>query len=112
LRKPIPQSEPGSYLLEFPAPRTASFATVRVVRRVIDRAALAGRHAPEFDAVGNDRRAMEELARRTGGAVIEPGQTNPLDFHWTPRLIPMASPLAAGGALLVALGLIWWRVSS
>ena len=36
-------------------------------RRVLDRFAVAGRYAPEFDAVGNDHERMRELAARSTG---------------------------------------------
>ena len=41
-----------------------------------------GRYAPEFDALGNDppdHPALRELARRTGGQVIDARQTHPLE---------------------------------
>ena len=57
----------------------------------MDRIAVAGRYAPEFDAIGNDRSAMNQLARRTGGAVIDPAQTSPSSF---------IGPLGASRSLL------------
>ena len=77
----------------------------------MERVAVAGRFPPEFDAVGNDRRAMRELAERTGGAVVEPSQTGPLRLPPGTRDVPLTSPLAVAAATLIALGLIWWRAS-
>jgi hypothetical protein len=76
---------------------------------VLERVAVAGRYAPEYDAIGNDRAALRALADRTGGRVIEPGMRGPIDFRWPPRDVDLTPWLAAAGALMVALGLIWWR---
>jgi hypothetical protein len=107
----ILQSGPGRYELSVPAPRSPGIATVRSGGQVIARVAVAGRYAPEFEAIGNDHAAMQELAGRSGGEVIPPNRTNPLDIHWPSRPVPIASFLACTGALLTAIGLIWWRVS-
>jgi len=107
---PVPQTGPGRYELSTPAPRIASIATLRARDAAVDQIAVAGRYAPEFDAVGNDRSAMNEFARRTSGAVIEPRRTQPIDFHWPAQRIPLAPVLGAIGALFVALGLGYWRL--
>lgn len=109
---PVPQTAPGRYELTLPAARSPGLATVRALGRVIGRIAVAGRYAPEFEAVGNDHAAMDELARRSGGQVVAPEQTTPLDIHWPPHPTPLTSPLAMAAGLLIALGLIWWRMSS
>ena len=106
---PIPQSAPGQYSLRIPAPRSTQFASVVVNSRSVDRFAVAGRYAPEFESIGNDRRAMDKLARRTGGAVILPTQTTPIDITWPTRRAPVTSPLAFAGAAVIGLALIWMR---
>jgi hypothetical protein len=107
---PIPQTGPGRYELEVPAPRSPGVASVRAEGQVIGRVALAGRYAPEFDAVGNDHAAMQELARRTGGQLIPASRAAPLDIRWPRQSFPLSSLLAAAGAALIAFGLGWWRL--
>ncbi|HEY2585407.1 MAG TPA: vWA domain-containing protein [Tepidisphaeraceae bacterium] len=108
-RHPIPQTGPGRYELTMQAPRSPAIATVRAGDQVLDRIALAGRYAPEFDEVGNDLAAMRELARRSGGVVVPPGQAKPLDIHWPVREVSIASLLAVAGAACVVAGLLWWQ---
>lgn len=106
----IPQSGPGKYELSVPSPRMPAFASARAGGRLLDQIAVAGHYAPEFDAIGNDHDAMHELARRTGGEVIDLRRTKPIDFHWPRRDVPLVSWLAAAGAVFVALGLVRWRM--
>ncbi|MDB5172180.1 MAG: hypothetical protein JWN51_953 [Phycisphaerales bacterium] len=106
----VPQTEPGRYELSLPAPRSPTFAAVRVAGHVVDRIAVAGRYAPEFDAVGNDPEAMEKLARRTGGQVVPSRQTWPIDFKWPRRPVPLTPVLAMIGAALIAWGLVTWKL--
>jgi Ca-activated chloride channel homolog len=108
--RPIPQTAPGRYELSLPAPRSPVIATLRGEGRVLDRIAVAGRYAPEFDAIGVDREALRALAERTGGRVIVADEAKPIEFHWPPRGVPLSPWLASAGALLVALGLVWWRI--
>jgi hypothetical protein len=108
---PIGQTGPGLYSLAVPAPRQSALATVRLGGQVLDRVAVAGRYAPEFDNIGNNREMMNTLARSSGGLVIEPSQTRPIDFQWPTAYAPIASELAALGAFCIAMGLVWWRVA-
>lgn len=108
---PLPQTGPGRYELSVPAPRSASVATVRASGQVVSRTAVAGRYPPEFDALGNDHRAMEELARLSGGQVVPPDVTRPLDIRWPRRPLPLSSWLAAAGAMFIGLALVWWRIN-
>jgi hypothetical protein len=110
IKHEIQQIAPGRYEVDLPAPRFSTFAAVRVDGHLIDRIALAGRYAPEFDTIGNDHDAMEKLARRSGGQVVPPRQTWPIDFRWPSRAMPLGSVLAVIGASLVALGLGWWKL--
>ena len=105
----VPQIGPGRYELDLPAPRSATFAALRAAGHVLERIAVAGRYAPEFDALGNDHAAMEELAQRTGGAVILPPDNHPISFNWPRRDVPLTPWLAALGALLSACGFAAWR---
>jgi hypothetical protein len=105
----IPQTAPAEYELTVEAPRNPVFAAVRVNGNVVARSALAGRYAPEFDAIGNDRRAMQTLAKQTGGAVIKPDQHLPIVFHFPVREVPLTSWLALAGAVLIGLALARWN---
>ena len=106
---PITQAGPGRYAAELPAPRQPAIATVAVDGRTIDRFAVPGRYAAEFDAIGIDRPALAELARQTGGAIVEPADHQPLRFPGPPRRTELGPPLSAAGAAAVAVGLVWWR---
>lgn len=108
-RLAVPQTGPGRYELTTDAPRSAGVATVRVGDQVLERFAVAGRYAPEFDAIGNDLSAMRELARRFGGAVVPPDQARPLDIRWPVRDVPLMSAIAVIGAAFIAMGLLWWQ---
>jgi hypothetical protein len=106
----IPQTGPGHYELKMPAPRTPTFAALRIDGHLIERIAVAGRYAPEFDAVGNDHDAMHQLALQTDGQLIHPRQIWPIDFRWPVKLMDMTSLFAGMGALLMAVGLGWWKM--
>jgi hypothetical protein len=107
---PIPQTGPGAYSLSLPAPRSPTIAAIRASGQIAERIAVAGRYAPEFDAIGTDRELMSTLADRTGGSVIDPQSTQPIPFHWPSREISLTPWLASCGGLLIAFGLVWWRV--
>ena len=107
--KPIPQIGPGEYRLKLPAARQTAIASVRAGNVLIDRIAIAGRYAPEFDHIGNDRLAMNELARRSHGGVVPPPRTTPLDIRFPPRPMPLSSLLALVACFFLAAGLVWWR---
>ena len=109
--QPIPQTGPGRYELAIDAPAVSSIATLRHDGRVIDRSAVAGRYPPEFDAIGVDRAALAELARRTGGRVIEPSDTSRIDLPAPRQGSSLVAYLAAVGALLLAAGLVRWRTA-
>jgi len=102
----VAQTAPGRYELSLPAPRQPAIVTLRDERRVIDRIAVAGRYAQEFDALGNDHDAMRLLADRTGGTVIWPGDHRPIDFHWPRRQASLTSWLSAAGAACIAAALL------
>ncbi len=106
---PVPQTGPGAYAATVDAPRRPTIAVVRADGRVVERFAVPGRYAPEFDAVGNDRAALATLAGRTGGGVVEPAASGPIRFPGPPRRTPLAPPLATAAAACVAGGLVRWR---
>lgn len=105
----VPQTGPGKYQLSVESPHSPATATLRANGRVLDRIAVAGRYPPEFDAIGNDMAAMSELARRSGGAVIPPAQSKPIEIHWPTRNVSLVPELSILAALCVGLGLITWR---
>lgn len=107
---PFSQIAPGRYEIAIPAPRSPSLAVIRAQDQLIDRFAIAGRYPPEFDSIGNNRQAMNDLAASSGGAVIEPSQTTPIDFNWPPRQVSLVSLCSIAAAALIALGLIVWKL--
>jgi hypothetical protein len=109
-RVAIPQVAPGRYELAIDSPRRPAVAAVWHEGRVVDRTAVAGRYAREFDAIGNDRTNLARLAAMTGGQVIESGRTRPIEFNWPRQRIALASWLSAAGFLLMGAGLLWWRL--
>jgi len=108
---PLTQTGPGRYEASVPAPRSPRLARVTVEGHTIEQFALAGRYAPEFDAVGNDHAAMEELARRSGGRVIDPGDNEPVKIDWPAERVPLGSAFGIVGAGLLLTALWWWRRS-
>ncbi|HUB24859.1 MAG TPA: vWA domain-containing protein, partial [Tepidisphaeraceae bacterium] len=110
-RYPIPQTEPGRYEISLPSPATPSVATVWLGNRLIDRTALAGWYDRQFAAVGEDRAALEKLARETGGHVIPPDQKTPIQFGRTSVMHDMTSWSAAAAALFMGIGLIAWKLT-
>lgn len=106
----MPQVAPGRYTARLDNTSASAVITLFVEDQPIDRFAVAGRYAPEFEAIGNDRAAMERIARDTGGAVIEPARTRPIDFHWPVRTVRLSVYAALAGAALVSAGLIRWRL--
>src|SRR5205085_8454056 len=106
----IPQTAPGRYELTIPAPRARSFATVRHDARVIDRLAVPGRYAAEFDAIGNDYDALRTLARRTGGRLIDRAWNRAIEIPFPRREILLTPFLALASAVSLAVALLRWRV--
>jgi hypothetical protein len=98
---PLVQTAPGRYEVSVLAPRSSRLATIRAEGHAIARFAVAGRYAPEFDAIGNDVAAMNELARRSAGRVIDPTDTRQLDIQWPPDQISLAAPTAFTGVALM-----------
>jgi hypothetical protein len=108
---PIPQTAPGRYEITTDA-RPGIVRVRRGGQQTLDTFALPQRYAPEYDAVGNDRAALDDLARRTGGRVIEPGDTRRLDLPFPRRTVSLTSWLAISGAAMLCAGLVRWRVGS
>lgn len=106
---PIAQIAPGAYSATFAAPRRPALAVIRHDGNVISRYALPGRYAPEFDAIGNDTDTLRRLAGQTGGRLIAPNESSPIDFHFPTRRISLRDWLAAAGAVMIGLGLLHWR---
>ncbi len=106
---PLRQVGPGSYEAVAPASGRPRIATVWCEGRAVDRFAVAGRYAAEFEDVGNDYGTLRELAARTGGEVIPPTWEKKIEFRAAGEEISMRSYLAMLGAVLIALGIARWR---
>jgi hypothetical protein len=78
---------------------------------VLERFAVAGRYAAEFDATGNDLANLRDVAARSGGAVIAPGVISPIALPKTSREMSLAPWFAAVGAGLCAGALVRWKRS-
>ncbi len=103
---PMKQTGPGRYEAATAAPRSPVVAVVTVDGEVAARIPVAGRYAAEFDAVGNDLDALNNLAKASGGRLILPNDTKPIDlpptgeFDLSPWLA-MCGAAAAGWALFL-----------
>jgi len=76
----------------------------------VDRFIVPARYAPEFNDIGLNHPALRALATRTGGQVIGPAQTSPIDFSWPRRATPLAPWLAILSAVCAcSAGVIWRR---
>jgi len=107
----LEQTAPGRYETSVDSSRESRIATLRIAGETIDRFAVAGRYAPEFDAVGNDHAAMEKLAQDSGGEIIWPSDSSRIDFHW-PRIETPAGPwICLIGLILISAGVVHWRVN-
>lgn len=107
---PIPQVAPGRYEATFDTSERGSLAAVYLDDALLDHVALPGRYAAEFARIGNDRATMRALADTTGGRVIEHGDARPIELPGPSRDVPLTPYLAAGGATLVGMGLMRWRI--
>jgi hypothetical protein len=105
----IPQTGPGTYELSLPPQPEAAIATVLHDNAIIDRMALPGWYCQEFSRLGNDIPALEELARRSGGSMILPSQTTPIQFNWPRRDYRLTPWLAMAAAMSLGVGLVAWR---
>jgi hypothetical protein len=103
---PIAQSAPGQYTIVLPAPRTPQLVTVRHGDQIFRQFAVAGRYAPEFDAIGNDRANLEMLAVRSGGKVIPAGPVQPLNLRGRISLMDLTSEFAIAGFAAISAGLL------
>jgi hypothetical protein len=106
---PLRQVAPGRYEATFEPSRRPSLATLQVEGRVVDRRALPGRYDMEFSRIGTDRERLRDLAARTGGAVVEPGDLSRLPLPHPTRRVPLQTPLAVAGVVLLSGALLWWR---
>jgi hypothetical protein len=106
----VSQIAPGRYELSVAAPTVPTFASIHHNGQILDRVSLPRRYAPEFEAIGNDSDAMEKLASRTGGAVINPTDNRPIAFNFPRRRLPLSSWLATAAFVSIGLGLILWRL--
>jgi hypothetical protein len=103
---PIPQTAPGLYEIKAPAPRSSVFITVKEQSNALRRFAVAGRYPPEFDAIGNNLPNLKSLGDRSGGTIIPPGPTAPIDFHWPRKQSDLTSKFAIAGFLVIGSGLV------
>ncbi|HEX8521300.1 MAG TPA: vWA domain-containing protein [Tepidisphaeraceae bacterium] len=104
-QKEIPQTGPGRYELALGPLRSASVLLVQNAGKMIDRRALAGRYAREFDRIGTDFEKLRELARRTNGRVVEPSDSTALELSTRVARVDLTTALvvSAGFALAAAL---------
>lgn len=99
-RVTLTQTAPGTYEAPLPRRATPTLATIDLDGQILARQSIPSRYAREFDQLGNDHVALADLATRTGGRVIEPGDNSPIAFaratEWrdaTPWLATIASVL-------------------
>lgn len=109
VQAPLQQTAPGTY--EAPLPRRAvpTLATIELAGQILARASIASRYPVEFDAIGNDRVALADLANRTGGRVVEAGDTTPIAFARPTELRDVSAWLAGMGSVLLGAAIVFLR---
>lgn len=107
--KPFDQTGPGQYAAPLRRQTDPSVAIVLNDQSVLARRAIAGRYAPEFDAIRNDRDALARLAAGSGGAVISPGQNRPIAFAARFRDVSLRTALAGLAAVCIVAALFLLR---
>lgn len=103
------QTAPGEYTALLSRRPEATVATVRVSGQIVARHAIAGRYPKEFDAIGNDRRALRTLAERTGGRVIDVGDHQPITFPGATEWRSTRATLSAIGCVLLMAAIVLLR---
>jgi VWA domain-containing protein len=105
----VNQTGPGQYAGSLLASRQTAIATLSCGQTVVDRIAVPGCYAPEFDNIANNHDLMNRLADQSGGAVIWPGNDVKLDFHWPPKEVPLSATFSGIAAALIAVALLRCR---
>lgn len=102
---PLASAGPGTLKAQLPNIDHGAVVLVLVDGRVVERKTLPGSYAPEFRRIGLNRANLEELARRTGGRVIEATDRAPLAIAAEPRLLDLERYLGGLGLLAAAIAL-------
>ena len=106
----LAQVAPGRYEASVAAPREPVIAEViQDDGTIIARKAVAGRYDLEFEVIGNDHEALQDLATQTGGRVIAADDRREIHFPFAPRTVSLVRHLSLAGACLLAVALIIWR---
>jgi hypothetical protein len=100
---------PGRFEAAFDLPAAGGVATVRVGDRLIDRIGLHGARPVEFQHIGNDRRSLQALAKRTGGAVLDFASAGPITLPTAWRTFSLAPWLTLAGLLLLGCAVVSGR---
>lgn len=109
---PIPQTAPGHYEVAVDAFANGTITRILLDGKIIDRIGVAGRYAPEFSELGNDRAALQALVNKVGGQLVLPDQVTPLTLPSRPgRSRPLTTLLAGLGAILLATALVHWKLN-
>ncbi|MDB5326196.1 MAG: domain containing CoxE-like protein [Phycisphaerales bacterium] len=106
------QTAPGRYTAVMPRMYEPSIVMVRVKKDVVATQQIIGQYAPEFDAIGNDRDALAEIARTTGGAVIAAGDHRPIAFPIRREVKPIRTALLVASIAFGLAAVFFLRRSS
>ena len=101
------QIAPGTYSAA--APPGGGVLSIALGDVFVTAIALPDRYAEEFDAIGNDRAALADLAQATGGRLIEPGDRASLQLPRATRRINIDPWLLAGGFVATGAALLFLR---
>lgn len=105
----LKQVAPGRYTADLPRSTAPSVGVIALDSRVVSRQAIPSRYPREFDEIGNDLASLESLAKRTGGRLIEAGDTAPIDFARATELKSLRPLLSAIGLGLIVIAIVFIR---